>query len=267
MPPIRIRLIIQLVLAISRLSQRIPDWAAVQAPPSQTFAHKDMHHPLASNRVARAALVLGVAMPVLYFGAQLLAASFYPGYSFLNRDASTLGSDSAAHPWVFNSASILMGFLMFIVAWGFLQALRRLEVDRLLAWVACLAIVSFGIASTNGGLFPLPDPRHTSGMLALLGLGTFVLPVLLPAAMWKTPDSRGLRLYFIANALALIALLPIFTGLIQIIIVKADLQWPAYQSFLNNYHGLLQRIAAFIVVVPIGVTAYILLRRRSLWAR
>src|SRR4051812_45269148 len=38
------------------------------------------------------ALAFGIAIPFLYFGVQIVAARFYPGYSFLNRDASTLGS-------------------------------------------------------------------------------------------------------------------------------------------------------------------------------
>jgi hypothetical membrane protein len=213
------------------------------------------------ERLIAVALGMGVAVPFLYFGIQLIAAPFYPGYSFFNRDASTLGSDGSSLPALFNVGSIIVGIMTLFASWGFMRAFRRLGISPICAWLTFLALISCGLGSINAGVFPLPDPRHTEGLLAAVGIGTFLLPVLLPAALWKLPKARLIKAYFIANSIALVALLPILTGLIQIILVKAGVESPSYQSFLNNYHGLLQRIAALTVICPIGAGAYFLAER------
>jgi hypothetical membrane protein len=213
------------------------------------------------------ALGMGVAVPFLYFGIQVVAAPFYPGYSFLNRDASTLGSDGSSCPAIFNVGAILVGIVTLIASWGFLRAFQRLGTNPILTWLATLALISSGLASINAGLFPLPDPRHTEGLFALLGMGTFLLPILLPAALWKLRDARLLKIIFVVNWLVILALIPIVSGLIQIISVKAGVELQSYQSFLNNYHGLIQRIVALAVFLPIGAGAYFLANRMKGSAR
>ena len=54
-------------------------------------------------------LGLGVAVPFLYYGVQLVAAPFFPGFSFLGTTASELGSDRSTHPSIFNAGTILLG--------------------------------------------------------------------------------------------------------------------------------------------------------------
>ena len=215
----------------------------------------------AYDRLVPSALRVAVAIPFVYFGIQVIAASLYPGYSFLNRDASTLGSEGSAHPWIFNGGSIIVGIMSLVAAWGFLRALAREKVHPLLAWLTCLALMAFGLESINAGIFPLPDPRHASGPLAIIGVGCLAIPVLLPAALWKLRDVRRLKIFFVVNLLVLIALLPIISGMIQVVLVKSGTEWPSYQNFLNNYHGLLQRVAAFILLAPISAAAYVLARR------
>ncbi len=75
-----------------------------------------------SERLTVFAVRSGIAIPILYFGMQLLAAPFYPGYSFISRDASTLGSDGSSVPAIFNLGSILVGLVELVAAWGFLRA-------------------------------------------------------------------------------------------------------------------------------------------------
>jgi len=87
------------------------------------------------------------------------------------------------------------------------------------------------------------------------------IPVLIPAALWKLRDVRPLKTFVALNLLILIALLPILSGMIQVVLVKSGLEWPAYQNFLNNYHGLLQRVAAFVLMAPMSAAAYVLARR------
>ena len=212
------------------------------------------------TRAVSIALAMGIAVPFLYFGIQIAAAPFFPGYSFLARDASTLGSDGSSLPAVFNIGSLGVGLVTFIASWGFFRAFQLLGIRAIIAWPTTLALVSCGLGSINAGLFPLPDPRHTDSVLALCGAGTFLLPFCLPLALWKLLD-RGRAAYFVANIIALVALIPVMSGLAQRFSMMAGIDMPGYQTFLNNYQGLLQRIAALIVFVPIGVSASVLAQR------
>jgi hypothetical protein len=207
------------------------------------------------------ALGMGIAAPFLYFGIQIAAAPFYPGYSFLARDASTLGSNGSSLPALFNIDSLVVGIMTFIASWGFFRSFRFLGVRSATAWPATLALISGGLANVNACLFPLPDPRHTDSLLAFAGAGTFLLPFLLPLALWKLLGRGPLAAYFVANLVALVALIPIMSGLIQRFSIMAGIDMPWYQTFLNNYQGLLQRFAAVIVFGPIAVSALYLVQR------
>src|SRR3954454_13092742 len=80
----------------------------------------------------RRLLGLAVALPFVYFGIQLAAAPFYPGYSFLTRDASTLGSDGSTAPWIFNGGPLLVGTLELVTAAGrasWRQRVRRTKMQ------------------------------------------------------------------------------------------------------------------------------------------
>ncbi len=220
-----------------------------------------MHQRINRDCFATAALWSGVLIPVLYFGIQLVAAPFYPGYSFLSQDASTLGSADSRWPALFNIASMVTGVLCGITAFGFLHALRRIGgVHPVLAWAISLALISFGLSSVNAGLYPLPDPRHISGLLAIVGTSGFLLPFLIPAGLWKRPGGRWMNVLFAANVALILLLFPIFSGLVQRVLMMTGNEWPAYQEFLNRDQGLLQRIAALTVVGPIGVGSYVLAR-------
>ena len=209
----------------------------------------------------RFALGMGVAVPFLYFGVQIAAAPFFPNYSFLARDASTLGSNGSRLPALFNIGALAVGIVTLIAAWGFYRASRLLKVRTALAWLASLALVASGLASINAFLFPLPDPRHTGSVLALVGAGTLLLPFLLPLALWKLLERGPIAGYFIANIAVLMALIPVMSGLIQRFSIMAGVEMPWYQTFLNDYQGLLQRMVAVIVFGPIAVSAWYLGRR------
>jgi hypothetical membrane protein len=214
-----------------------------------------------NKKLILAALGLGMAVPVVYFGMQAVAAPFCPGYSFLSRDASTLGSAESNAPAVFNVGCLLLGIMALLASWGFFQAFRLLGASRWFGGLVALAVALFGIGSINAGLFPLPDERHMSGVGAVLGTISFTLVFLLPIAMWKLPEARAIKRYFILNIVVVVGLLPIVSGLIQRFLMMAHTEWPSYQNFLNNDQGLLQRIAAATVVFPIGVSAWFLRRR------
>ena len=67
-------------------------------------------------------LGFGIAVPLLYYGVQVVAAPFYSGFSFLSTTASELGSDGSTRPSIFNAGAILVGISSFIAAVGFLRA-------------------------------------------------------------------------------------------------------------------------------------------------
>ncbi|MEO5821230.1 MAG: DUF998 domain-containing protein [Vicinamibacteraceae bacterium] len=203
-------------------------------------------------------LGLGVAIPLIYFGIQLAAAPFHPGYSFLSRDASTLGSAVSTAPWVFNVGVLVLGVLKMAVAGALMHALPRAGVGRVLSAMMALALASAGVGSVNAFLHPLPDPRHTEGILSLLGGGFVLLPLLSAAVLWRL----GARRYAVLNVVACLALIPVMTGLVQRVCMQAGIDFSGFQAFLNGYHGLIQRAGAAVVFVPIGLIAH-LLRRRS----
>ena len=200
----------------------------------------------------RRLLGLGVALPFVYFGIQLAAAPFYPGYSFLTRDASSLGSDGSTAPWIFNGGALLVGTLELVTAAAFLRAFPRGRIGMVLAWATALALASAAIGSLNAFLHPLPDPKHTEGLLSVFGSGLVMLPLLLTAVLWRL----GARGYAMFNILLCLVLIPILTGLVQRIGMRAHLDLDGYQTLLNGTHGLLQRMAALLIFGSIGVVAY-----------
>ena len=220
-----------------------------------------------NHTARRLALTIGMAVPFLYFGIQIAAAPFFPGYSFSAQDASTLGSSGSRWPTLFNIGCLLVGIAMFVASWGFFSAFRSLEVRTPLGWTATLALISCGLAAVNAFLFPLPDPRHTDGVLALAGAGTLLLPVVLPLALWKTMGRGLIQWYFIANIFVLLTMIPIMSGLVQRFSIMAGVEIPAYQTFLNNNQGSLQRIVAIIAFGPISVGAWHLMRRLRITER
>jgi hypothetical protein len=199
------------------------------------------------QRLTAAALGMGMAVPLLYYGVQAAAAPFYPDFSILTTTASELGSDRSTLPSTFNVGVILVAVATLVASFGFLRALRRLGVNPILAWLTFLSIAANGMSSLWAGLFPLPDPRHGGHPVFMIGM--LLLPFLLAAAFWKLSDARLLKAYFIATILLLVAMIPIISGMSGL-----DTQ---------SYRGLFQRIFALTVFPPIGVGAYVLAKRRK----
>jgi hypothetical membrane protein len=189
------------------------------------------------------ALKLGIAVPIMYFGLQLIAMPFYPGYGLLVNAASDLGSPDSRLPAVFNVGAILSGLLTLLSTYGFARAFQHLRITPILAWPASITVALTGLSSVWAGTFPLPDPRHAANPMAI---GLFLMPFIMAAALWK-PSSLNLKIYLTANILAFGLLAAIMSGTI-----------PVDQG---AYGGLLQRILALIAFAPIGVGAAFLLRR------
>ncbi len=183
-------------------------------------------------------LMAAVAMPILYFGCQLLAAPFYPGYSFARNSASMLGSPFSAHPWIFNVGAVLTGVAAILGAVGLYRAFRA-RANAVVASLICLAVFATGIMSIKAGVFPLPDPRHASwGFLVAFTIAT---PLLLLIGVWKEREKRALRLYLLASVGSVLLLFPFMGRMISTTVLQG---------------GTFQRLFAIATFVPVGVVGY-----------
>jgi hypothetical membrane protein len=179
-------------------------------------------------------------MPVIYFGAQLVAARFYPNYSFAQDTASMLGTATSTQPWIFNLGAVLTGVAGLCGAFGLVHALRKVT-WKALALLVGLCVVANGVLSLKAGMFPMPDPRH--GSWQFLMFPTLAAPVLLLISLWR--QSILLRMYLGCNAVALLVMVPLMM----------------HRAAPVFAEGTMQRLFALTVFVPVGVAGYALVRR------
>ena len=198
-----------------------------------------------SDDITQASLGFGIAMPLLYYGVQLVAAPFFPDFSVLGTTASELGSDRSARPWILNAGAILTGIAALVGSIGLLRALRRLGAHPIVARLTLLVVAGTGLSSLWAGIFPTPDPRHGGHPVFLVSM--LLLPFLLTITLWKERNARPLKVYLIATITLLIAMVPIMSG----------------STSLDNrlYGGLVQRFFALTIFPPIAVCAFHLARR------
>jgi hypothetical membrane protein len=189
-------------------------------------------------------LRFGIAVPLIYYGIQALAAPFYPGFSVLGTTASELGSDKSEHAVIFNAGIMVQGVASIAAALGFFAALRPIRINSSLAALTALALAMTGIQHIWAGCYPIPDPRH-GGHLPFIVAMT-VLPVLLTATLWRQVGI-GLRVYFVSTLVLLAAALTLRSGL------------SGHDRY--EYRGLLQRVFSLAIFPPIGVAAYALASR------
>lgn len=194
--------------------------------------------------VTAALLALGVTVPFIYYGIQVLAAMREPSYSFVGQAASELGSDLAAAPALFNKGIMVQGAATLLASAGFLVAMLRTGVHPALACVTSAAVALNGVQSLWAGYYPMPDPRHGGHPTFIVGM--ILLPVLLTASLWRG-SGRALKAYFVATLLLLAAMFPIMSG-----VSGLD---------TTNIRGLTQRVFTLTVFPPIAVGAAVLLRR------
>ncbi|KRD39050.1 hypothetical protein ASE35_01355 [Lysobacter sp. Root916] len=192
----------------------------------------------------RAALACAIAVPFVYYATQLIAAPFFPDYSFLRQAASTLGSDSAPLPWIFNSGAVLTGIATLIGAAGIAAALRRLGRPPLAIALVTLALLINAVVSIKAAYFPLPHPRHGSGplMIGILLFSSFMI-----LALWSLERSGAIKRYLLATNLWILALIPFMA------------HWTGLDT--RACTGLLQRLATLAIYPPIGIAAWYLARR------
>ena len=95
-----------------------------------------------SNRsITSLCLLAAAATPILYFATQIVAAPFYPEYSFSQQSASMLGTHFSRYPWIFNAGEMLTGLAALGAALGLCQFFRT-KTNFLLSWLIGLSVVS-----------------------------------------------------------------------------------------------------------------------------
>jgi len=192
------------------------------------------------HKLTRLMLGAAVAVPLLYFGIQLIAAPYYPGYSFSTDTASMLGTTASRHPGIFNNGAILDGIAGILGAAGLFLGLSS-AASRWLRALIAMGVFCNGVLSLKAGLFPMPDPRHASWQFLLFPI--LFMPPLMLAATWRT--SMLLRVYLLVDTVCLLLTLPMLMHRMAPI-------WP---------EGTMQRLFASVVMLPIGVVGFTVLRK------
>lgn len=188
----------------------------------------------------RIALGAGVAIPFLYFGMQLLAAPFYPGYNFLTQPASDLGASTFTYGQWFSAGILLFGAVLLLGAVGMGVVLSQRRTHVLLTAFVVLTVAACGVASLWAGVYPLPDPAH--GGPPWLTFGMILTPLALTLALWK---QTSLRLPLLVSVLLILALIPLLSGALGV--------------DTRAYSGLLQRLLALATFGSISLAAFGLL--------
>ena len=152
--------------------------------------------------------VAGLLVPILYFGAQLLAAPYYPAFDLLRTTASDLGSERSTRPGIANTAALLGSLVTFVTAVGFGRQLFR-RVPLVLVALGVAALVLTALMKMYAWQHPLPDPLHGRNPFSAASIA---LPVLLPLVTWRVL-TRGVRAYLLVNLALYAALFAFFAGL------------------------------------------------------
>lgn len=146
-------------------------------------------------------LAAGLA-PVVYFGAQAIAAPYFPNYSIFTTTASALGSDLSIKPDILNTGALLTGVLSILGGIGVAISLPRLGAGKITSYLLAVCLLSAGIAAFWASQHPLPNPHHNPGAL---GFGMFLLPFISILAAWRLRAPKILLVFFFLNALAFVA--------------------------------------------------------------
>ena len=197
-----------------------------------------MNGPHLNRSLTSLSLLAAAAMPIIYFGAQVVAAPFYPGYSFSQQSESMLGTRFSRHPEIFNVGLMLAGFAALVGAFGLYRSFRTRN-HILPSLVIGLAVACTGVLCVRSGMFPMPDPRHNSwGFLHNI---TFITPFLMLVGLLKQSHSSGLRAY-LASCMTFLVLLGLLIGR------GAPISWLA--------RGTVQRLISVATFVPVGVVGF-----------
>jgi hypothetical membrane protein len=194
------------------------------------------------RRITSCCLLAAAVMPIIFFGTQIAAAPFYPGYSFSQQSVSMLGTHFSRHPWIFNIGETLTGFAALAGAVGLYQFFRT-KTHFLISVLIGFAVACIGIMAIKAGMFPMPDSRHNSW--GVLQNFVIITPFFLLMGVWKRSRSWGLQLYLLLSVTLLFLLVPL-------------------DSRLGR--GTLQRLITVGSLLPVGVVGFSFWRQLQIGA-
>ncbi|MDZ4692079.1 DUF998 domain-containing protein [Terricaulis sp.] len=156
--------------------------------------------------MVRIFLIAGIAVPIVYFASQVAAMALNPGFDIATQQPSELGCCGAQLPLIANAGFLLTGVFAIAGGVGLSLGLRKLGGNAILAALAGLGMILFGIAMTMSGLFPLPDPLH-------YGFGLFPAGLLAPLfGALALKDGGGVRWIVLAAFAASAVLVALMFG-------------------------------------------------------
>lgn len=200
-----------------------------------------MHTPSPKQKILLTAAFL---VPFIYFGAQFLAAPYFPNFSVFTTSASDLGSNLSSRPSILNIGALLTGIFSFLGSAGLARSLPRLGASKAAAFLLALSLASAGLAALWASLHPLPHPQHNPGAL---GFGMFLAPFAAVWTAWRMENIELIRYSLVLNVVAFIALGAIMSG--------------ASNIDLAAFGGLIQKLLAASSFLPSSVLAGIALMR------
>ncbi len=193
-------------------------------------------------RTTNSKLLIGlVLLPIFYFGMQLLLAPYFPGYSLLRDATSILGSDRSPVAHWFNVLAIVGGLLGIVGAFGAYRVLSCIDPGKGRAIVLPVVMALVALGSVWAGAFPMPHPLHPKNPATPAML---LMPVVALVYTWWSSQLRSLRPAAIINLIFFLLLIPFMAGLLPV--------------DRTVYGGLLQRLLALPVFVPIGLIGWYL---------
>ena len=197
-----------------------------------------------NSRTLQLLLLAAVSVPFAYFGAQAVAAPFFPGYSALTVSASDLGSDQSLRPGVLNSGAILTGVLAALGSVGLAVGLPRVTAPKATSWLLAACLASIGLAASWAGLHPLPSAQHDPGAL---GAGMFAAPFISALIAWQVKPLHPLRWMLMINLAA-------FVGCAWVLSGSAGVN-------LAEYGGLAQKLVAAVCFAPPAAIAFVVFKQ------
>jgi hypothetical protein len=199
-----------------------------------------------NHKLTRLMLCAAVAAPLLYFGVRLIAAPCYTGYSFATDTASVLGTAASRDPGIFNNGAILVVSRDFSEQPGYPLAFPAWQAGGFepRSPLVCSAMASCRSKRGYSRCLIRDMLRGNSCFSPIL-----ITPLLMRASSWWT--SVWLRVYLLVDIVCLLLTLPMMTGRMAPI-------WP---------ERAMQRLFAFVAMVPIGIVAFVVLRKRQSWER
>ena len=201
-----------------------------------------------------AAGVSGILASIGDFIVTSILGSLYPGYSFIHRSESYLGTSVSPVAVYMNAWGVVFCFLLIFFAWGLRTTIFRYE-----KWQTrtVVLVVLYGLGEGAGsGLFPY---NHVNNVLTLSGklhslfgaLGGMAI-VTIPFAGIKIFSKESFPLLHAYSKLVLIA------GLILTVVFLVS------DRDVISYKGLWQRVYLFNYHLYLSVLALVMLKQKTI---